>query len=108
MGRPKETGRKHLRRLDRVWPSLRSIIYFVSLCTLDRAPVLDSPQVFEILTATLKEAAEKESWLVGLYVVMPDHVHLFCSPASDDADLSRFLKRFKSVSTRRLWSLDFP
>jgi putative transposase len=108
MDSDKPIGRKHLRRLNEIWSSLQHIIYLVSFCTLDRTPILDRPQVFDVLSATLKEAAEKERWLIGLYVVMPEHVHMFCSPAAQDADLSLFLKRFKSMSTRRLWALEFP
>ena len=39
---------------------------------------------------------------MGQYVVMPDHIHFFCSPRSGD-DLSAFVARFKGRSTHALW-----
>jgi len=36
---------------------------------------------------------------------MPDHVHFFCSPQSDSADLSDFIRDFKSLSTVNAWKL---
>jgi putative transposase len=43
------------------------------------------------------------AWLVGRYVVMPNHVHLFCSPNGTDApSLERWMRYWKSIVTRAL------
>jgi len=97
--------RQHLRRLEKVSSRIKRLIYFVTACTLDRKGVLTREDAFERIVSTLHEAARRESWLVGRFVVMPDHIHFFCAPESETADLSKFMKRFKSLSTRRIWEL---
>jgi putative transposase len=43
------------------------------------------------------------AWLVGRYVVMPNHIHLFCAPNGIDApSLERWMRFWKSVATRAL------
>jgi putative transposase len=40
------------------------------------------------------------TWLVGRYVVLPDHVHLFCAPNGIDApSLERWMRFWKSRVT---------
>ena len=66
---------KHLRRLDRIW--LDSPIYFITMCTKDRRAVLARDKVNEILIEEWRPAHERHGWIVGRYVIMPDHLHLF-------------------------------
>jgi len=57
----------------------RAIIVFLTVCTKDRRLVLAT----ESIHARLREAwQEAERWLVGRYIVMPDHIHLFCAPGT--------------------------
>ena len=53
-------------------------ILLVTVCTVDRAPILANVSAHRALVAAWCQA---DDWAVGSYVVMPDHVHLFCSPA---------------------------
>jgi len=39
---------------------------------------------------------------------MPDHVHFFASPTDREADLSKFMRAFRSLVTRQLRLLGFP
>ncbi|MDB5335934.1 MAG: hypothetical protein JWN70_1553 [Planctomycetaceae bacterium] len=49
-------------------------VIFDTICTKDRTPWLANQEVH----TTLKEVwQEAEAWLMGKYVVMPDHVHFF-------------------------------
>jgi REP element-mobilizing transposase RayT len=58
-------------------PGHRSIIVFLTICTKDRRPLLANHQTH----ATLRRAwTLADHWLVGRYVIMPDHLHLFCGP----------------------------
>ena len=60
----------------------QSTIVLVTVCTEGRRPLLArEPAVAAILSAW--RAAE--TWRVGRYVIMPDHLHVFCSPAAVDA-----------------------
>jgi REP element-mobilizing transposase RayT len=45
------------------------------------------------------------SWLVGKYLLMPDHVHFFCAPGELHAPLKPWMKSWKSHSAR---SWPFP
>jgi putative transposase len=57
----------------------RSIIVFLTVCTKGRRPLLASAPVH----AALRDAwACADRWRVGRYVILPDHVHLFCGPGS--------------------------
>ncbi|NUN98655.1 MAG: transposase, partial [Candidatus Omnitrophica bacterium] len=41
-------------------------------------------------------------WLVGRYVLMPDHIHLFCSPRESEASgLTNWVKYWKSLTSRQ-------
>jgi putative transposase len=53
------------------------IIIFVTVCTKDRKAVLANAEMHEILRDSWQRA---ERWMVGRYVIMPDHIHLFCTP----------------------------
>jgi REP element-mobilizing transposase RayT len=57
----------------------RAIIVFLTVCTKDRATVLDNQRIHNLLVAAWRTA---DRWRVGWYVIMPDHVHLFCAPGT--------------------------
>jgi putative transposase len=50
---------------------------FLTVCTKDRKPWVANSDVHELLRTVWTDA---KAWLVGRYVLMPDHVHLFCAP----------------------------
>jgi putative transposase len=58
----------------------RSMIVFVTVCTSGRQPVLANPVIHGFLRESWERAGH---WLVGRYVVMPDHIHLFCAPGKN-------------------------
>ncbi|CAN5710090.1 hypothetical protein BH20VER1_BH20VER1_23860 [soil metagenome] len=62
--------------------------------------MLASPVAHDVLVSAWTVAT---AWLVGRYVIMPDHVHLFCSPGGLDAPLlERWMKYWKSSATKLL------
>jgi putative transposase len=69
--------RKHLRRLERVW--IDWPIYFVTTCTFNRRSILASEKVAKVLIEEWHSAHDRHGWMIGRYVIMPDHVHFFCS-----------------------------
>jgi len=75
-----EIGRKHPVHLDVHDRRDAPIIVYLTVCTKRRKPILANPAAHELFRASWREA---RSWLVGRYVVMPDHIHLFCAPAID-------------------------
>mgnify|MGYP000280094311 CR=1 FL=1 len=72
-------------------------IVFLTICTKDRRPVLASAAVHGQL---LKSWAAAQAWLVGRYVVMPDHLHLFAAPGPDALPLENWVRYWKSLFTR--------
>lgn len=57
-----------------------------------------------------------DSFLVGRYVLMPDHIHLFCVPVNPGPGyMESWIRYWKSLATRRLpnvekgqlWQRDF-
>jgi REP element-mobilizing transposase RayT len=53
-------------------------IVFVTVCTEKRKTILCRNDAHRLLLASWKKA---NSWLIGKYVLMPDHIHLFCAPS---------------------------
>jgi len=78
--------------------SLGPTIVFVTACTKDRLRLLASDGNHNLLCQTWREAT---AWLVGRYVVMPDHIHLFAAPGSLCADLDSWMKYWKSQFNKR-------
>jgi len=42
------------------------------------------------------------AWLVGFYLIMPDHIHLFCAPNGEDHTLERWISFWKCRLRRQL------
>lgn len=92
----------------------RSVVYFVTVCAKDRRPLLASSEALAVLTQAWREA---DAYRVGRFVIMPDHVHLFCGPARyPEVGLPPWMAFWKSSSARRwpggamagkLWQRDF-
>ncbi|MBI1817155.1 MAG: transposase [Deltaproteobacteria bacterium] len=71
-------------------------IVFVTVCTKDRRRWLATPQVHALLRTLW---ADSRAWRVGRYVLMPDHLHLFCAPGVSDISLARWVKYWKAQVT---------
>ena len=95
-------GMSHLGRLDRIW--IRSPVYNVTICTYRRRKILARDDVFRSLIAELETSAAKYGWSIGRFVVMPDHIHLFCAAISEEESkpLESFVGKFKEWSAKRL------
>jgi putative transposase len=50
----------------------------------------------------LKAWDAADEWMVGRYVIMPDHIHLFCAPGElHPKPLLRWINYWKSFAARR-------
>ncbi|HVT73444.1 MAG TPA: transposase [Lacunisphaera sp.] len=89
-----------------------SIIVFLTVCTKGRRPLLATRVAHEAARTAWLEA---DHWLVGRYVVMPDHLHLFCAPNTlPIRSLAQWVRYWKASICRRLlaaegtfWQSDF-
>ena len=77
----------------------QSTIVFVTACSRKRKPVLDNPIFHAALIDSWREAS---SWLVGFYLIMPDHVHLFCAPSDESHEIETWVTFWKRFLRRRL------
>jgi len=77
------------------------IILFVTVCSKQRQPIFDNPDVQRTLCNVWSEAGY---WTIGYYLLMPDHIHLFCSPGR--WELSS-IKKWVGYWKRRT-SIDYP
>jgi putative transposase len=94
----REPGRRH--PASGVFISLEHpTIVFLTVCTKDRRPWLAQSVVHETLVQVWNEA---NAWLVGEYVLMPDHLHLFCSPQALSFTLDQWVRYWKSLFSKRI------
>ena len=90
-----------------------AVIVFLTVCSKDRKPLFaHADSVFAILDAW----QQAKSWSIGRYVVMPDHIHLFCAPAVlPTQPLRQWVRYWKSIASRNwsrapeqpIWQRDF-
>ena len=74
-----ESGRKHPPHHPFVERHNEPIIVFLTVCSKDRKRILASADLVPVFESAWSSA---KSWIVGRYVIMPDHVHLFCAPGT--------------------------
>lgn len=90
----------HLKRLNHLWSS--HAVYFITICTRDRRPVLATAQMHELFRCEWETGHARHGWLTGRYVIMPDHVHFFCAEQAEGAihRLSRFIGGWKEWTAK--------
>ncbi|MBN2060401.1 MAG: transposase [Deltaproteobacteria bacterium] len=77
----------------------RSVIVFLTLCTEKRKSILAHSDVHTLLLNAWERA---DAWKVGHYIIMPDHIHLFCSPSrTDSPEIKRWIQYWKTISSKR-------
>jgi putative transposase len=76
----------------------RATIAFLTVCTLKRERGLANVEVHAALQQAWNDA---NSWYVGAYVIMPDHMHLFCSPQTTDVSIEHWIAFWKRQLRRR-------
>ena len=77
----------------------RPVLIFLTVCTFRRRKILAQERVHAAIRAGWAAAGQ---WHVGRYVILPDHIHLFCTPARPDAEnVARWVAYWKrQVSAR--------
>ena len=95
------SGRRHLRRLARIFETIAGPIYYLTCCVDDRRPVLACDAAAAVLVAAWETSPDVYGWAVGRYAVMPDHVHFFAAVCKEDAKgLSEFIASWKRWTRR--------
>jgi putative transposase len=88
-----DIGRKRPARGVHIYPDQPTIV-FLTICAEHRKPWVADSLVHEHLRAAWQSA---QAWLVGYYLLMPDHLHLFCAPH----DLSFTLEKWVTFWERQ-------
>jgi len=106
-------GRLHLRRTS---STKQFPVYFITICTKKRDKHLIVPHISDAIEGFFGNSEKTYGWQIGRYVIMPDHIHFFCSPISEELPLSDFIGRFKTWTTKvakengcgaKLWQREF-
>ena len=71
--------------------------YHLVTVTIDREPLLVDETARDVASALGESSAATKFELLA-YVIMPDHVHVLALGAADDANVIRFMQRFKQVT----------
>ena len=98
------------------WPAYErdnlSIIIFVTVCAEKRRKILADAASVEVILDAWRAA---DHWLVGRYIVLPDHIHLFCARGRRDAlPVKNWVAFWKSKASNRwpfpneqpIWQVD--
>jgi REP element-mobilizing transposase RayT len=107
-----DIGRKHPVHQPIYQSGNQAALVFVTVNTHQRKAILANLEAVQTIVGAWTEV---DTWLVGRYVIMPDHIHLFCAPRDLTVSLKRWIKFWKSVASRRwpfpeeqpIWQLDF-
>jgi REP element-mobilizing transposase RayT len=81
--------RKHLKRLHGIWENHPR--YFITVCVHGRRKILATSAVHEVLRTHWEKSLDLYGWAIGSYVIMPDHVHFFCTDAAGATTLSQMI-----------------
>ncbi len=77
-----------------------SVILFVTIGTMPRVPAFANGAFHDAFVLACGDA---DAWLVGKYMIMPDHIHMFCAPASfPRIGIKRWSGYLKERITKRL------
>ena len=107
------SGRKHPAHMPPIERYNEPVIVFLTVCSQDRKKILAHADAAE---AIVKSWLEATTWSVGRYVIMPDHVHLFCAPAVfPSRSLKQWVKFWKANASlgwpreneHPIWERDF-
>jgi putative transposase len=89
------------------------ILTFVTVCSFQRKKLFATEESVRVIISAWKSASE---WLVGRYIIMPDHIHFFCSPSlNTSCALKNWIKFWKSrvshswprPAEQPIWQRDF-
>ncbi|MHB0937204.1 MAG: transposase [Armatimonadota bacterium] len=70
----------------------RATVIEVTICTENRIPCLANEAVHQMFRKVWQEA---RAWLVGYYMIMPEHTHFFTAPGEIDLSLERWIRYWK-------------
>jgi putative transposase len=92
--------RKRPAHFPTVESGFRSVIVFLTVCTRQRRSLLANDQGARLIIDAWQAA---DFWCVGRYVIMPNHIHLFCAPNTFPAQPLKNWMAFWRNRVTRAW-----
>ena len=86
---------------------MQTPIYYLTLVSHDRRSLFANQQVHKAFR-TFSEKAMERGVLVGRYVLMPDHIHLFARFGPSSPNLSMWIKSLKNYLSKYLREVEIP
>jgi putative transposase len=93
-------------QVGRHWPSQdvyrvagQSTILWVTICSKDRYDWMAQESVFELFQETALQP--EHAWLVGEFLLMPDHMHFFAAMLDPEIAFERWVAYFKHQFTKK-------
>lgn len=76
----------------------RAIMLYVTVVTEKRKPILANKAAHDCIVVSWKATND---WMVGRYVIMPDHIHFFCAPGQyPPPDFHKWVRKWKALVSR--------
>ena len=102
-----EIGRRHPPHIPPIEGHNQTVIVLVTVCTKDRRSILARQEAFDLLCSAWRQAGD---WQAGRFVIMPDHLHVFCGPAVwPPRGLARWVGFWKATVSRAwVWPEEQP
>jgi REP element-mobilizing transposase RayT len=82
----------------------RPTLVFVTVCTSARSRSLADTRVHSVLKEVWLSA---NYWEVGIYALMPDHLHFLAWPGRVEFDLDGWIQYWKSLATKKLGRVEY-
>ena len=78
----------------------KPVIIFLTVCAHNRKKIFANERMHHVLLNVWQSSIQ---WRVGRYVIMPDHIHLFCSPSGKESEnVARWVAYWKRMVSRAL------
>jgi putative transposase len=96
--RARQPQRKRPAHFPPIETGFQSVIVFLTVCVNQRRPLLANERAARLIVEAWQAST---FWRVGRYVIMPDHIHLFCAPNTHPAhSLKKWIECWKNHVTR--------
>jgi putative transposase len=82
-------------------------VTFITICALRPASPFINEPMNESAIATLRTTQAQYGCVIYTYCLMPDHLHFLIAPQNDGSSVLTFCDRFKGMTTRQSWNLNW-
>jgi len=77
--------------------------YFITICTLNKSQYFTNDTLNQKIIECIFEERKRTQFLIYVYCLMPDHLHLCLCPPGNGVNISSFIGGLKSKTTRIAW-----